>query len=712
MIEPPPRFLLRPAGLLTQVCSAGALLLGTIAFVLVQQNRSGGAALVIAWAAAAMAGLVFGGLMPRGALVAVVAGAALDALFGVVLLAMDADTLRGLLRILPASDVEMIATILVIAAVVMLATSALSLASIPQARTYGKALREAEAEYAADEAAVAQSFAAMRTQPPIAPPQLAAQASARSPGYPPPGEQLPAYGYGAAPRTQPEPAATSAPPTQPEQPQPRASFPSGRLPLPPPAQTGPRALYQSRPSAGALVTPLTAGPPVPPPSTAPNTWGNEPSIEVLPAAAPTAQTNPWGTELQSPAATAPGWVPNKARTTMMIIRPPADERRSRRRLYIALAGLAIGVGIGVGAVLGAQGGASEVAAGSNGRGSATTSAGSGAANSGMGAANSGGTKIGAHADGANAGSAGANAGGGSAQLAGSSAAAGSAVPLPVAAPDVPVRALLTQQRDLIGKVDATGLAALVATNAFAIGLDAAHVAEGRAAVEEVLRADLGEAPPDGFTVTSKFLAVGQEGTHAWTAEELELAGPGVETRRIAITQLCAFVGGRWTVLALQWAHPVSDATAERLAILGTLPTPTAIPSKVDGSPELDTFVRSAFASRASFAAARSERPDGFNFGSAPGERVVGGSAIKRLFGRLRSELRLRDGVRVVAGGVWDPTQKAAPWIGYAALNVDYTQKSRAATDLTQTFRVLAVLLREGESWTIVQTQFSHAKVSP
>jgi hypothetical protein len=40
VVEPPPRFLLRPAGLLTQLCSAGALLLGTIAFVLVQQNRA------------------------------------------------------------------------------------------------------------------------------------------------------------------------------------------------------------------------------------------------------------------------------------------------------------------------------------------------------------------------------------------------------------------------------------------------------------------------------------------------------------------------------------------------------------------------------------------------------------------------------------------------------------------------------------------------
>ena len=38
----------------------------------------------------------------------------------------------------------------------------------------------------------------------------------------------------------------------------------------------------------------------------------------------------------------------------------------------------------------------------------------------------------------------------------------------------------------------------------------------------------------------------------------------------------------------------------------------------------------------------------------------------------------------------------------------YTQKSQAATDVSQTFRVLAVLVREGDAWKIVQTHFSNA----
>jgi ketosteroid isomerase-like protein len=57
--------------------------------------------------------------------------------------------------------------------------------------------------------------------------------------------------------------------------------------------------------------------------------------------------------------------------------------------------------------------------------------------------------------------------------------------------------------------------------------------------------------------------------------------------------------------------------------------------------------------------------------------------------------------------MWDPAQKGAPYIAYAIANVDFTTKTRAATDLTQTFRVLAVLLKEGSEWKIVQTQWSH-----
>ena len=608
--RPPRRFLLRPAGVLTQLIGALCLLLGTISIVLVIQNKSGGIGFAAAWAVAAMAALVFGGLMARGGLVSVLGGAALDVTFGIVLAALDEATLRSLLRLLPPSDVEMIGAGLDGAAIVMGLAAVLCLASIPQARRYHAALRAAEAEAAASGIWIA-------TIPTTLP----------GPGVVPP---TVGYGRGGAGSN---PAHSSAGTNHPH-------------PYPHPG-----------PAPGAHPT------------------SNDP-------------ITPWAAELPPPAAaTNRGWIPSAARTghtTMMIVRPPAEEKRSRRRVYFALGGLAIGVGAGVGVLLSASSGAASA--------SGTEVAATGAV-----AAGSGGSST----------TPGGAAGAGSAGTQDPVRDGGPDEPV-VAAPTVSVRTLVAAQREAIAKADAKALAELVAPTAFAFGLEARDVAEGREAIERLFQTQLADAPPDGFTVASKFLATGQERNHAWTAEELELSAPGEAPRRIAITQLAAFVDGAWTVVALHWARPVPDATAERLAILGTLPSPAPVPNRADGGGDLAGVVRAAFASRRAFAEARSEREDGFNFGSGPGERIVGGSAVKRVFGKLRAELRANGGARVVGGGAWDPAQRAAPWIGFVALNVDFITKTRAATELTYTFRVLAVLLREGDRWTIVQTQFSHA----
>ena len=614
--QEPRRFLLRPAGVLTQLCSAGCLLLGTIALVLVQQNKSGGMPLVILWAGGAMAGLVFGGLMSRGGLVSLFASAALDATFGIVLLVIDYPTLRKLLRVLPESDVGMIADILVVAAVVMIVTAVLCLASIGQARRYAKAFDEAVAAAAASDPALAQAFSAQRTVPPVAvvyPGDSAPGAAAAMPGAP-----LPAH--------------------------------------------------------------LDEGP-------------TDPMTPIIPTAASTNR----------------GWTPAKAtgRTTMMIIRPPAEETRSRRRIYIALGGFAIGVGAGMGVLV--SSGAKKPAtvstgsSGSSGSGGSTDSGGKGSSGSGTGGSAAHGS--GSSTPGPGPGPVVVTSGSGS----GGSGGTGSAGIVAIAPkPAVSVRTLLDAQRVAIAKGDAKTLAATFSTDAFAFGIDGGDV-EGRQAIEEMLVTHIGDAPPGGFTVETKFTSIGSEQNHAWTAEDLELTGSGVPARRIAITQLAMFIDGHWTVLALSWGTPVADATAERMAVLGTLPRAKAIPNRHDGGDELDKAVRAAFGSRRAFADARSEREDAFNFGSGPNERIVGGIAIKRLFGRLKSDLKIDGGAaRVVAGGVWDPAQKTAPYIGWAAMNVAYTQKGQAATDITQVFRVLAVMLREGETWKIVQTQFSNA----
>jgi len=679
---PPRRFLLRPAGVLTQLVSASCLLLGTIALVLVQQNKSGGTALVIAWAIGAMAGLVFGGLMARGGLVSVLASAALVGTFGTVLLVIDYDALRSILRLLPDSDVAMIADILVGAAVGMVVTAVLCLASIPQALAYGRAVREAEAEQAASSAGLAQAMpAAAQTIPPHAP---SAHIVPPGPGVST-GELVQRY---SVPSLRPaaggsfgQPAAAPTGSTKPGVQAVRGAADSGA---------------QTKPSAPAVANAYGAPPP---PYQPPTATGGPP--------APGEYVDPLQPHIPAAASTARGWTPSPARTTTtLILRPKAEEARSRRRVYFILGGLAVGVGAGVGVMV------SSTATSGSGSGSAIASKGD-SAKTGSSTTNGGKPTTGGAGGSTTTTGSGTTTGGGTTTGSGSGTTAGSGegsgsgaiAPVVVAAPDVPIRSFLATQRDAIAKADAHGLVENIAPTAFAFGVNADDIAEGRAAIEAMLAKNLGDAPPDGFRVTSKYLQIGELNNHAWVAEELELDG-GDGPRRIAITQLAAFLDGKWTTVALHWGEPVPDATAERRAVLGNMPRLGVVPNKADGGSDLDKAVRAAFSSRTSFVDARSERDDAFNFGSGPGERSTG-SSIKRLFARLRSELKISGGARVVAGSTWDPAQSTAPWIGFAALNADYTYKSRAATDLTQTFRVLAILIREGEAWTIVQTQFSN-----
>jgi ketosteroid isomerase-like protein len=544
--KPPGRALLRIAGVLTQMACASCLLLGTIAFVLVQQNRSGGGGLAVVWALAALAGLVFGGLMARGGLIAVLTSAALDAAFGITLLTLDHETLGEIMRVLPSSDVEMIGDVLFGAAIAMVWISALCFASIWQALRYNRWLRAA--------------------------PDFAAAGSTER-GFPPP----------------PVSAA-----------------------------------------AGSL----------------------------------------WRTPTAEPA-----------------------ETRSRRRMYFALAGFAIGFGAGIGVLV-----SSTSRPSTRSESSGSTASGSGSAKTGSA------TSIKTGSAATRTGSAGSNG----KVVAVNTPDAGADPGVPVPAIEKPnVQAFIQDQRAALAKGDIKALIASVAPTAVGFGADADEIAEGRDAIEAQLRHDLGSLPAAGVTIEAKFLHVGEERNHAWFAQDLLLSASGYKARFV-ITQLAALINGKWMVVAWHWGVPVHDEDAERVAILGTKPVPKPIAPKLAGPKELDATVHKAFASRRAFSDARSDREDDFNFGSAPNERIVGGSSIKRIFQRKgSSEVRLHDGVWAVAGNAWDPAQKDAPYIAFAAINADMMLKTKAATDLTQTFRVLLILVKEGSEWKIVQAQFSH-----
>jgi hypothetical protein len=534
--------LLRVAGVLSQLTCGTCLLIGTIGLVLVQQNKTGSAVAVAAWLVIAMAGLVFGGLIYRGGLVSMIIAAVIDAGFGIVLITIEYDTLRRLLKVLPASDVTTISNALDAAGYVMLGVAVVCLVALPQGIRFARWFHAA---------------AATRT------------AMSTALGFPPP--------------------------------------------------------------------------PVP------------------------------------------------ARGSVYII--PADEASaSRRRLYVLLGGLAIGVGAGAGVLVSSASltstptghdraiapgpdaghGPGSGKPGSAGRIERSVAPGTPAAEPRPGDANE---RQGSGAD-------------------------------VTIAPGDPVGSLLAAQRAAIARADPRALGALVTPAVFGFGTEADEVAEGRDAVVAQIVRDLGDPPRGGFTVVSRALSIGSERDHAWIAEELEVSAADRDSRRFAISELVASIDGAWRIVALHWGAPVADATAERMALLKTMPMPQPVPDRHDGADELARAVRAAFASRAAFAEARSERPDAFNYGSG-GERAHGGIVIKRLFSKLKVQLRLRDGARVVAGGAWDPAQRTEPWIGWAAVNVDFTSRTRAATEVTQTFRVLAIMIKDGPRWKIVQTQWSN-----
>lgn len=222
--------------------------------------------------------------------------------------------------------------------------------------------------------------------------------------------------------------------------------------------------------------------------------------------------------------------------------------------------------------------------------------------------------------------------------------------------------------------------------AFAFGVEANDLAEGRDAVLAQLRDDLGPAPRE---VSAKFSLAASDGNVGWLAQELK-----VGDNTFVITAVIGLADNAWTIHALHWARAMPNSEAFELARDGELAVPDVIPDTHDES-ELAKAMREAFASKPSFVEARSTRPEAFNFGSAPGERLKGGESIKKIFGRLKATLHLHDAVKV--GTIGDRG-------GWGAANVDFTQDNA-----TQTFRVLAAWIKEDAGWRIVQTQWSNPR---
>ncbi len=382
-----------------------------------------------------------------------------------------------------------------------------------------------------------------------------------------------------------------------------------------------------------------------------------------------------------PSETLKGFEPPRVSRTQMVTVPGRGmSKRQRSALMIAVGAIAL-VGISIGLIAATDG--SGPGAGS-GDGSGTVArTGSAGEGSGTGSDTSG-AEVGSGTEGSTSGSA--EGSGTEASTSDAGVDAAPAIPDPQEMVDALHKAL--------GAGDKAALAALLDAKAFAIGVEANELAEGRDAVVALVQHDLGAKRQD---VDAARAWVAHEGDVAWVAEEMRAGG-----KRFLVTLGASAKDGKWTIGALHLAQAMANDTAHARARDGSLASPDAIPNSHDESP-LAAAMRTAFASLPSFVDARSTRADAFNFGSAPGERLVGGSGIKKTFGRLRATIRLHDAVKVAPLGDNG---------GWGVANVDFTD-SDSDGEVTQTFRVLAVFLREPPAadgkWRIVQTQWSNAQ---
>jgi hypothetical protein len=264
-------------------------------------------------------------------------------------------------------------------------------------------------------------------------------------------------------------------------------------------------------------------------------------------------------------------------------------------------------------------------------------------------------------------------------------------------PDPPVEEILARLHLALVHAKPDELGLLFDEHAFAFGVEAHEIAEGRAAVVALVQHDLGTVPAGGFEVSPRFTQSGHAADTGWIAEELRLGGKTYVT-----TAVVDLRDGAWSIAALQLATTMTNAEAHRAARDGELAMPDAIPDTHDASHDapLAKAMRAGFASKPSFVAARSARGDALNVGSAPGERILGGENIKKLFSKLKATIRLHDAVKVGPAGAHG---------GWGAANVDFTDADRDGAEVTQTFRVLVAWVEEASGWRMVQSQWSNAR---
>jgi hypothetical protein len=246
--------------------------------------------------------------------------------------------------------------------------------------------------------------------------------------------------------------------------------------------------------------------------------------------------------------------------------------------------------------------------------------------------------------------------------------------------------LVVLERAAIARADEAALLALMSPTIFVHGPDTNDMAYDAITAAPLVRS-LG-----GAIVESKWSKITLDKNVAWIIDDLEVGGVKLLTSQLAFRD-----GGTWRIAAWHFAKLVPNKRAYELAKAGHLLSPQPLEEHTDDDRQVHTAFTDAFATREAFIAAFSERADAIDLGSAPGERIVGGKAVKRAFTSIAAEFQVIG--PITAGRVDDR-------VGWAAGNVGFTMEI-AGEPTQQIFRVLAVFVREQAGWKIVLAQWSN-----
>lgn len=273
-----------------------------------------------------------------------------------------------------------------------------------------------------------------------------------------------------------------------------------------------------------------------------------------------------------------------------------------------------------------------------------------------------------------------------------------------------IRADVQEQYDAMADFDIAAWAEHLAPDAIVLGSGPEDVWVGKDAAQAAIEASMAPARAHGATATAKStsldVSVADDGESAWTAGELEYSvysGDATLLVPFRITQLFGRKDGEWKVLVAVFSVPLPNDVAFQRAASGELaalaPIPEGIAAGADG-----VYTRAAHdLDRATdFVASVSDRADAIFIGSAPGERTVGGAAIRESYGKHVTDghvtLKKHGDIRVgVAPG---------GHVGWVLANVDLAVDVDGNV-ITEPFRAMLVYVEEDGEWRLVQAHLSN-----